>query len=26
MGMAFEAPNINRGTYRFEPISDKTIR
>ena len=25
MGMAFEAPNINRGTYRFEPISDKTI-
>ena len=26
MGLAFEAPNINRGTYRFEPISDKTIR
>ena len=26
MGMAFEAPNVNRGTYRFEPISDKTIR
>ena len=26
MGMTFEAPNINRGTYRFEPISDKTIR
>ena len=26
MGRAFEAPNINRGTYSFEPISDKTIR
>ena len=26
MGMTFEAPNINRGFYRFEPISDKTIR
>ena len=26
MGMTFEAPNINRGTHRFEPISDKTIR
>jgi DNA polymerase-3 subunit alpha len=26
MGMTFEAPNINRGTYRFEPISDTTIR
>jgi DNA polymerase-3 subunit alpha len=25
-GMAFEAPDINRGTYRFEPISDKVIR
>ncbi len=26
MGLAFEAPNINRGLYRFEPISDKEIR
>jgi len=26
MGMTFEAPNINRGTHRFEPISDTTIR
>jgi DNA polymerase-3 subunit alpha len=26
MGMTFEAPNTNRGTHRFEPISDKTIR
>ena len=26
MGMTFEAPNINRGSHRFEPISDKTIR
>jgi len=26
MGMTFEAPNINRGVHRFEPISDKTIR
>lgn len=25
-GMSFEAPDINRGTYRFEPISDKAIR
>ena len=25
-GMAFEAPDINRGTYRFEPVSDKVIR
>lgn len=25
-GMTFEAPDINRGTYRFEPISDKVIR
>jgi DNA polymerase-3 subunit alpha len=25
-GMTFEPPNINRGTYRFEPISDKVIR
>ena len=26
MSMTFEAPNINRGTHRFEPISDQTIR
>ena len=26
MGLTFEAPNINRGGYRFEPISDKQIR
>ncbi|MBC5784986.1 DNA polymerase III subunit alpha [Ramlibacter sp. USB13] len=25
-GMTFEAPDINRGTYRFEPISNKAIR
>ena len=25
-GMSFEAPDVNRGTYRFEPISDKAIR
>ena len=26
MGLTFEAPNINRGGHRFEPISDKQIR
>jgi DNA polymerase III subunit alpha len=26
MGITFEAPNINRGGHRFEPISDKVIR
>ena len=26
MGMAFEPPDVNRGTYRFEPVSDKRIR
>ena len=26
MGMVFEAPDINRGHYRFEPISDTAIR
>ena len=26
MGLTFEAPNINRGGHRFEPISDKVIR
>jgi DNA polymerase-3 subunit alpha len=26
MGMTFEAPDINRGHYRFEPISNTAIR
>ncbi len=26
MGLTFEAPDVNRGHYRFEPISDKVIR
>ena len=26
MGLSFEAPNINRGRYRFEPVTDKEIR
>ncbi|MCF8210968.1 MAG: DNA polymerase III subunit alpha, partial [Rhodoferax sp.] len=26
MGLSFEAPNINRGNYRFEPISNQQIR
>jgi DNA polymerase III subunit alpha len=25
-GVVFEAPDVNRGVYRFEPISDKVIR
>jgi DNA polymerase III subunit alpha len=25
-GIAFEAPDVNRGSYRFEPVSDKVIR
>ncbi|MDB5859081.1 MAG: dnaE1, partial [Ramlibacter sp.] len=25
-GITFEAPDVNRGTYRFEPISDKAVR
>lgn len=25
-GLTFEPPNVNRGTYRFEPVSDKVIR
>ena len=25
-GIAFEAPDVNRGNYRFEPVSDKAIR
>jgi DNA polymerase-3 subunit alpha len=26
MGLSFEAPDVNRGVHRFEPISDKVIR
>ena len=26
MGVTFEAPDVNRGSHRFEPISDKAIR
>ncbi len=26
MGMAFEPPDVNRGAYRFEPVTDKLIR
>ena len=26
MGISFEAPDINRGHYRFEPITDRSIR
>jgi DNA polymerase III subunit alpha len=26
LGVAFEPPDINRGVYRFEPVSDKLIR
>ena len=25
-GMSFDPPDVNRGTYRFEPVSDKVIR
>ncbi len=25
-GVSFEPPDINRGTHRFEPIDDKTVR
>jgi DNA polymerase-3 subunit alpha len=25
-GMSFDPPDINRGTHRFEPVSDKVIR
>ena len=25
-GMAFETPDVNRGVYRFEPVTDKLIR
>ena len=26
VGLTFESPDVNRGGYRFEPISDKAIR
>ena len=26
MGLTFEPPNVNRGHYRFEPVSDQVIR
>ena len=26
MGIAFEPPDVNRGTYRFEPVSDRSVR
>ena len=26
MGLTFEPPNVNRGVYRFEPVSDQVIR
>ncbi len=26
MGLSFEAPDVNRGFYRFEPVTDKVIR
>ncbi|MDO9401873.1 MAG: DNA polymerase III subunit alpha [Polaromonas sp.] len=26
MGLSFEAPDVNRGQYRFEPITDTSIR
>ncbi len=26
MGMTFEAPDVNRGFHRFEPVTDKVIR
>ncbi len=25
-GLAFEPPDVNRGSYRFEPVDDRTIR
>ena len=24
--LSFEPPDVNRGTYRFEPVTDKVIR
>ncbi len=26
MGVTFEAPDVNRGVYRFEPVTDRSIR
>ncbi|MEG1456732.1 MAG: hypothetical protein RSC66_14305, partial [Comamonas sp.] len=26
MGLTFEPPDVNRGRYRFEPVTDKVIR
>ena len=26
MGLSFEPPDVNRGTHRFEPVTDKVIR
>jgi DNA polymerase-3 subunit alpha len=26
MGLTFEPPNVNTGTHRFEPVSDKVVR
>lgn len=26
MGLTFEPPDVNRGVYRFEPVTDKVIR
>jgi len=26
MGIGFEPPDVNRGTYRFEPVSNKEVR
>jgi DNA polymerase-3 subunit alpha len=26
MGMTFEAPDVNRGVYRFEPVTDHSVR
>ena len=26
MGITFESPDVNRGVYRFEPVTDKVIR
>lgn len=25
-GLTFDPPDVNRGTHRFEPVSDKVIR
>ena len=26
MGITFEAPDVNRGAYRFEPVTDQSVR